>query len=66
MPPCTPFDRQLEHLTTLAKSGEAWLPYVRRRAKDLEQDPSGLWLGLIAAITARLQHTDDQTPTKPG
>lgn len=55
----------MQHLTMLAKAGEGWLPYVRKRAKDLDQDQSGLWLGLIAAIAANLSHTADQTPTKP-
>jgi len=65
MPTCDHFNTQLQHLTTLAKAGEGWLPYVRKRAKDLEHDPSGLWAGLIAAIAAGFASTAGQGSTKP-
>ena len=46
----TPFNRQLEHLTTLGKNpgtkDHAW-----HRAKELEADQSGLWQGLTKALT---------------
>lgn len=63
----TPFNRQLEHLTTLGKhpgsKDHAW-----HRAKELEADPSGLWQGISQALTAAVNGravTSESAPPKP-
>jgi hypothetical protein len=32
-----------------------WIEYVRQRVKELEQDSSGMWLGLGKAIAKRMK-----------
>lgn len=50
-PPRHAYASQLEHLTTLARSPlREWQLYAWRRAKELERDASGLWLGLPADL----------------
>lgn len=61
---CKAFTSQLDHLVMLAQH-PGWLPYVRQRAKELENNPTGLWTGLMSAIAIRLAHIASQTQTKP-
>ena len=60
------FQNQVNHLARLAQS-PGWLDYARARAKELEADKSGEFVGLYAAVALRLKarrNTDDQTRTK--
>jgi hypothetical protein len=59
---CKQFTNQLEHLTRLAKAGEAWKAYAWRRAKELEADPSGLWTGLCADLTLAMTQGSEHPP----
>jgi hypothetical protein len=45
----------VEHYAKLAKMS-GWIDYVRHTVKELEQDPSGLWVGLGQAIAQRLKN----------
>jgi hypothetical protein len=60
----TPFNRQLEHLTTLGKhpgsKDHAW-----HRAKELEADPSGLWQGITQALTAAVNGPEKTGESAP-
>ena len=33
---------------------KGWIAYAKERAKELEADPSGLWVGLVEAVRERL------------
>lgn len=48
------FTSQLTWLTELAGRHQAGKSYAWARAKELEADPSGLWTGLPAALTAAM------------
>lgn len=70
LPPWHPqrmFQTQVDHLVWLAQS-PGWLDYARARAKELEADQSGMFVGLYAAIATRMRSatTGVRTPTKPG
>lgn len=60
------YECQVEHLVRLAQSA-GWLDYARARTKELEADPSSLFIGIGTAIAARLKarNTDALTSTKP-
>jgi hypothetical protein len=32
-----------------------WIEYVRHQVKEMEKDPSGLWIGLGKAIAKRMK-----------
>jgi hypothetical protein len=36
-----------------------WIEYVRQRIKELEQDSSGMWLGLGKAIAKRMKELNE-------
>ena len=48
------FDQQVEHLAKMALQ-KGWIAYAKERAQELENDPSGLWVGLIKAVRERLE-----------
>ena len=33
---------------------KGWIPYAKKRAQDLEDDPSGLWVGLVETVRQRV------------
>lgn len=37
---------------------EGWLDYVRHRVKELEQDQTGMYLGLSQAVAQRIKEID--------
>jgi len=47
------FEQQVEHLTKMALQ-KGWIAYAKQRAQELENDPSGLWVGLVEAVRERL------------
>ena len=36
-----------------------WIEYVRQRVKELEQDSSGMWVGLGKAIAVRMKELNE-------
>ena len=44
----------VEHYVKLAMM-PGWVDYVRHQVKEMEKDPSGLWLGLGQAIAERIK-----------
>ena len=44
----------VEHYSRLALN-DSWIDYVRQRVKELEQDSSGMWIGLGKAIAKRMK-----------
>ena len=47
------FEQEVEHLTKMALQ-KGWIAYAKQRAQELENDPSGLWVGLIEAVRERV------------
>jgi flavin-dependent dehydrogenase len=48
------FDQQVEHLAQMViRAG--WVPYAKQRAKELEEDESGLWVGITEKIRERVE-----------
>lgn len=48
------FDRQVEHIAQMViRAG--WVPYAKQRAKELEEDESGLWVGITEKIRERVK-----------
>lgn len=47
------FEQQVEHLTKMALQ-KGWIAYAKQRAQELENDQSGLWVGLVEAVRERL------------
>ena len=48
------FDQQVEHIAQMVlRSG--WIPYAKQRAKELEEDESGLWVGITEKIRERVK-----------
>jgi hypothetical protein len=45
----------VEHYANLAKQS-GWIEYVRHQVKEMEKDPSRLWVGLGQAIAQRLKN----------
>ena len=48
----------VEHYAKLAMM-PGWVDYVRHQVKKMEQDPSGLWIGLGQAIAIRMKELND-------
>jgi len=48
------YDRQVEHLAQMVLQA-GWVPYAKQRAKELENDESGLWVGIIEKIRERVK-----------
>lgn len=44
----------VEHYAKLALQ-EGWIDYVRHQVKQMEKDPSGLWVGLAQAIADKIK-----------
>jgi hypothetical protein len=44
----------VDHYAKLALL-DGWIDYVRYQVKEMEKDPSGLWLGLGQAIAKRMK-----------
>ena len=44
----------VEHYARLALL-PGWIDYVRHQVKEMEKDPSGLWVGLAQAIANRIK-----------
>jgi len=44
----------VDHYAKLALL-DGWIDYVRQRVKELEQDSSGMWVGLGKAIAKRMK-----------
>jgi beta-lactamase class D len=47
------FEQQVEHLTKMALQ-KGWIAYAKQRAQELEDDQSGLWVGLVEAVRERV------------
>ena len=47
------FEKEVEQLTKMALQ-KGWIAYAKQRAQELENDPSGLWVGLIEAVRERV------------
>jgi len=62
---CDHFQTQVLHLARMARH-PGFLDHARFRAKQLANDPSGLWDGILEAIATELRRTADPTSTKPG
>lgn len=59
---CPHFQKQLDHLTRLATSEfRAWTLYAWQRAKELDADPSGLYLGMADALTLEVKRETDRS-----
>ena len=48
----------VEHYAKLALL-DGWIDYVRQRVKELEQDSSGMWVGLGKAIAKRMKELNE-------
>jgi len=48
------YDRQVEHLAQMVLQAK-WVPYAKQRAKELEDDESGLWVGITEKIRERVK-----------
>jgi len=48
----------VEHYAKLAMI-PGWVDYVRHQVKEMEQNPSGLWIGLGKAIAVRMKELND-------
>jgi hypothetical protein len=48
------FDQQVEHLAQMVMRA-GWVPYAKQRAKELEEDESGLWVGITEKIRERVK-----------
>ena len=48
----------VEHYAQLALH-PGWIEYVRLRVKELEQDSSGMWVGLGKAIAKRMKELNE-------
>lgn len=47
-------EKQVQHLTDMAlKNG--WMAYAKARAQELEQDQSGLFVGITVEVRKRLE-----------
>ena len=69
---CEVYRKQLDHLVHMAKSDlRAWQVYAWQRAKELEANPSGLWLGITTDLTQAINGQEKagesvhQSQTKP-
>ena len=47
------FEQQVEHLAKMVLQ-KGWIAYAKQRAQELEEDQSGLWVGLVEAVRERL------------
>jgi len=47
------FEQQVEHLTKMALQ-KGWVAYAKKRAEELEEDPSGIFKGLVEAVRERV------------
>jgi hypothetical protein len=48
------YDQQVEHLAKMVIQA-GWVPYAKQRAKELEEDESGLWVGITEKIRERVK-----------
>jgi flavin-dependent dehydrogenase len=48
------YDRQVEHLAQMVLQA-GWVLYAKQRAKELEDDESGLWVGITEKIRERVK-----------
>jgi len=48
------YDRQVEHLAQMVLQA-GWVHYAKQRAKELEDDESGLWVGISEKIRERVK-----------
>jgi hypothetical protein len=48
------YARQVEHLAQMVLRA-GWVPYAKQRAKELEEDESGLWVGITEKIRERVK-----------
>ena len=48
------YDRQVEHLAQMVLQA-GWVPYAKQRVKELEDDESGLWVGITEKIRERVK-----------
>ena len=48
------FDKQVEHLAQMVVRA-GWVPYAKQRAKELEEDESGLWVGITEKVRERVK-----------
>ena len=47
------FEQQVEHLTKMALQ-KGWIAYAKERAKELEDDQTGIFKGLVEAVRERV------------
>lgn len=50
----------VDHYAKLAMMPE-WIDYVRYQVKQMEKDPSGLWVGLGKAVAQRIKELNDSS-----
>jgi hypothetical protein len=48
------YDQQVEHLSKMVIQA-GWVSYAKQRAKELEEDESGLWVGITEKIRERVK-----------
>ena len=46
-------EKQVQHLTDMALK-RGWIAYAKARAEELENDPSGLFKGIVEEVRERL------------
>lgn len=46
-------EKQVQHLTDMALM-RGWIAYAKARAEELEDDPSGLFVGIVEEVRERL------------
>ena len=51
----------VEHYARLALMS-GWIDYVRHRVKELENHPTGMWIGLGQAIADRIKELNESVP----
>jgi hypothetical protein len=48
------YDKQVEHLAQMVVRA-GWVPYAKQRAKELEEDEFGLWVGITEKVRERVK-----------
>ena len=51
----------VEHYARLALMS-GWIDYVRHQVKEMENHPTGMWIGLGQAIADRIKELNESVP----
>ena len=51
----------VEHYARLALN-PGWIDYVRHQVKEMENHPTGMWVGLGQAIADRIKELNESVP----